>query len=98
MLGYFGVILGPWEPIKPPYPSLSFGEYNSNPNSLSTPLVEFLEKQVSDLWEAEQRGSKNGPFLGTILKPILALKWALKVLQKWSKKLSKLVDFLGALV
>ena len=31
------------------YPSLSFGEYNSNSNSLSTPLVEFLEKQPPTL-------------------------------------------------
>ena len=27
------------------YPSLSFGEYNSNSNSLCTPPIQFLEKQ-----------------------------------------------------
>ena len=70
-----------------PYPSLSFGEYNSSHSRLFTPLVQKLAGRYLDPWDAGEGDPKNGPilgpFFGAVLGPILGPKIDLKFVNFW---------------
>ena len=64
-----------------PYPSLSFGEYNSSSSRLFSPLAYFLAGRYLDPWDAGEGDPKNWSIF-VFLLAILASKIAPKLVQK----------------